>query len=113
MSPIGADNEVRAHFQFVIGSFCAHADHTLLLEDQIENLVFHEQLEVRKSLCVRGEEIEKIPLGHKRNELAARGQLREIRDPHGLTVDHCTQLPHFLVRLRQKFIEQSKLVHQL
>ena len=35
-----------------------------------------------------GEEIEKIPLRHERDELAACGQLREIGDPYGLTVDY-------------------------
>ena len=58
-----------------------------------------------------GEEIEKIPLRHEGDELAARGQLREISNRHALTVHYGAQFAHLLMRLFQEFVEQSELVH--
>src|SRR5438445_12320575 len=60
-----------------------------------------------------GEKIQKIPLRHESDEFAARGQPREIRDRHGVPVDHAAQLSHFLIRLLKEFLEQSELLHQL
>src|SRR6478672_2261889 len=60
-----------------------------------------------------GEEIEKVPLRHKRDEFATCGKLGEISDGYNLPVDHGAQLSHFLVRLFQKFLDQAELVHHL
>ena len=47
-------------------------DDAILLENEIDNFVLHEQPKIRKSFCVPGEEIEKIALRHEGDELAAR-----------------------------------------
>jgi hypothetical protein len=105
MSPIRADDEVRAHFHFAVGSFCAHAVHSLILNQQIDNLGLHVQLEAREPFGMTGEKIEKIPLGHEGDEFAARGELREIGNRHGLPVDYPAQFSHLLMRLVQEFVD--------
>ena len=54
MPPICADDELRAHFHFAVRSLCTNADHAVVLDEQIDDFVFHQQLEIRKSFCVRG-----------------------------------------------------------
>src|SRR5215472_12177416 len=62
MPSIRANHKITVYFNFAARSFCAHARHAVVLEQEIDNFVFHEQLEIRKSFCVPREEIEKIPL---------------------------------------------------
>ena len=75
MPPVGADDEVCAHFQFAARSFRAHADHAIILNQQIDDLGLHVQLESWKTLGMTGEKIKKIPLRHEGDEFAARGEL--------------------------------------
>ena len=98
MSSIRSDDEVCMHLQLATRRFCEHASHAVVLEDKINNFVFHEQLEIRKSFCVTGNEIEKIPLRHKSDEFAARRELREISDRHDLSVNDTAQLSRLLMR---------------
>ena len=69
------------------------------------------QLEAGKTFGVTGKEIEKIPLRHEGDEFATRGQLSEISDRHGLSINDTAQLSYFLMRLLQELIEQTELVH--
>src|SRR6266481_4629313 len=112
MASIRADDEICPYIQLATRRFCADADYAIVLYQQIDDLGLHVQLEIRKSSCVGGDEIEKIPLRHERDEFATRGELGEISDGHDLPVHHGAQLAHFLMRLFQEFIEQPKLVHQ-
>src|SRR6267378_536518 len=105
MPSVRANHEVGAHFQFAARSFCAHADDATVLDEQIDHLTFHPQLERWKLLGMAGQEIEKIPLRHERDEFATCGKLREISDWHDLPIDHSAQFSHFLMRLFQKFVE--------
>src|SRR5215471_13635167 len=102
MPPVSADNKVSTDFQFAAWHFCPHAHHAVVLENEIDNFVLHEQLKTREPFRVRREKIEKIPLRHKSDELAARGKFGEISNRHGLTVDHGMQFSGFLMRLLQK-----------
>src|SRR5512132_1964698 len=113
MPPGSADDQVGANFQFSTGSFCAHAGHALLIERQIDHFVLHQQLETLEFFCVRGNEIEKIPLRHESDEFAARRQLCEVGDRHCLTIDDGAQFAYFLMWLLQELLEQSEFVHQL
>ena len=79
MPPVRADDHVGANFQFAPWSFRAYAGHTLLIEDQIDHFVLHQQLETRKFFCVRGKEIEEIPLRHERDEFEAHRQVGSPR----------------------------------
>jgi hypothetical protein len=99
MPSIRADDEIGARFQFAARSFCVRASHALILDEQIDDLGFHVQLERWETFGVTGEKIEKIPLRHERDEFAARGEPCEICDRHDLPVDHPAQLPNFLMRL--------------
>src|SRR5438105_8874377 len=113
MSSVRADDEVCMHVHFSTRRFRADADYAIVLYQQINDLGLHVQLEIRKSFCVGGNEIEKVPLRHKRDEFATRGELGEISDGYNPAVDHGAQLPHFLMRLLQEFIKQAEFVHQL
>src|SRR6266481_2249172 len=113
MPSIRADDEICPYIQLATRRFCADADYAIVLYQQIDDLGLHVQLEIRKSFCVGGDEIEKVPLRHERDEFAARGELGEISDGYNLPVDHGAQLSHFLMRLLQEFIKQAEFVHQL
>src|SRR5437016_7922811 len=113
MPSIRANHQVGAHFHFATRRFCAYSDDAILLENEIDNFVLHEQPKIRKSFCVPGEEIEKIALRHEGDELAARGQLCEISNRYALTIHYGVQHAHFLMRLLQKLIQQTQLVRQL
>ena len=63
------------------------------------------QLKTWEPFRMIGEKIQKIPLRHESDEFAARGEPREIRDRHGVPVDHAAQLAHFLMRLLKEFVE--------
>ena len=86
--PVRTDDEIRANFHFAARSFCTHAAHSLILDQQINDLCLHVQLEVRETFGMPGEEIKKIPLRHERDEFATRWESREIGDRHGLTINH-------------------------
>ena len=88
MPPIGANDEVCAHFHFATRSFCTHADYALILNQQIDDFGFHVQLKGRETLGTIGEEIQKIPLRHEGDKFAARREFREIGDRHSLTVNY-------------------------
>src|SRR4029077_14902468 len=99
VSPVRANHEVCAHFQSAARSLCAHTDHLLILNQHVDDLGLHEQLEGREPFGVAGEKIEKIPLRHERDEFAARRESREIGNRDGLPVDYAAQLSHLLMRL--------------
>src|SRR5438876_6116392 len=113
MTPVRANDKIRVHLQVALRRFCAHADHTRILHQQIDDFGFHVQLEFRKTFSVTGEKIKKIPLGHERDEFATRGKFSEISDRHDLAINHSLQLAHFLMRLFQELVEQPELMHQL
>src|SRR5438552_9888664 len=113
MTPVRANDKIRAHLQIALRRFCAHADYTRILHQQIDDFGFHVQLEFRKMFGVTGEKIKKIPLGHERDEFATRGKFSEISDWHDLAINHTSQLAHFLMRLFQELVEHPELMHQL
>src|SRR5205814_4701 len=111
VSPVSTDDEVRAQFYFATWSFCAHANYSLILNQQIDDFGLHKQLECREPFGMTGEKVKKIPLRHERDEFAARRELREIGERYGLTIDDTAQFPYFLVRLLQELIEQPEFLH--
>src|SRR6266545_897206 len=112
MPSIRADDEICSRFEFAVWSFCAHADHAPILDEQIDDLGFHVQLKSWKTFGMTREKIKKIPLRHEGDEFAAGGEPCEICDWHDLPVYYPAQLPHFLMRLLQELVKQAKLVHQ-
>src|SRR6266576_5606632 len=113
MPTISTDNKVSTDFQVALGRFCAHADHTRILHQQIDDLRFHVQLKFRKMFGVTREKSQKIPLRHERDEFATRRKFSEISDRHDLAINHSPQLAHFLMWLFQELVEQPELMHQL
>src|SRR4029077_984502 len=109
---IGANHEIGAHVEFAPRRFYTHTCDVFTFDEQVGDLVFHPQVKSRKPLRVTGQKIQKVPLRHENDELAARRQPSEIGDPHGVTVDDSAHLAQFLMRLLEEFIEQAKLIHQ-
>ncbi len=64
-------------------------------------------------LRLAGQEIEKIPLWHQGDELRPPGQMREIAENDRLVTDLSGELPRFLMRQREEFVEQAEIVHRL
>src|SRR4029077_2708529 len=105
MTPVRANDKVRVNLQVALRRFCAHADHTRILHQQIDDLRFHVQSEFRKTLGMVAKKIEEIPLWHERDEFAVCGKFPEISDWYSLTVDHGAQFSHLLMRLFQELVE--------
>ncbi len=112
VAAIRADDEVRARDAFAIGCFHAHPNDTLVLDHQIGNFMLHMERERREFPGMTGEEIQEIPLRHEGDELAAGGQVREIRHRHHVPVHDGAQLAQFLVRQLEKFLQQPELMHE-
>src|SRR4029077_17445599 len=113
MTPVRANDKVRVNLQVALRRFCAHADHTRILHQQIDDLRFHVQSEFRKMFGVTREKGQKIPLRHERDEFATRGKFSEISNRHDLAINHSSQLAYFLMRLLQELVEQPEIMHQL
>src|SRR5437773_9283499 len=85
--PVGTDDEVRPQFHFATWSLCAHANYSLILNQQIDDFGLHKQLESPEPFGMTGEKVKKIPLWHERDEFAARRKSGEVSDRYGLTID--------------------------
>ena len=113
MPAVGADHQIGMHGPFAVRRFCAHACDAAVFEQKIDNLVLHVEREGGKAFRLCGKKAQKIPLRHKRDELATRRQAREIGDRNCVTIENATYFAQFLVRQFQEFLEQIQLVHQL
>jgi len=60
-----------------------------------------------------GEEVEEIPLRHKRNEAAMRWEMGEIRDFNKSISDLRAERWYFLMGALQKFLQEAELMHDL
>ena len=113
MPPVRADHEIGAHLDRAFRRLPAHPDDPAGFLDEVGDLGFHPQVKARQPAARFGEEIEEIPLRHQRDELAAGRQMGEIGDPDLAVADDAAQLAHFLMRARQKGLEEAQLVHDL
>ena len=70
-------------------------------------------MERRVALAAVGEKVEKVPLRHQRNELAASRQISEIGELIWVTVEECADVQRFLVRQFEEIIEQAEFCHHV
>ncbi len=70
-------------------------------------------MERGKFPAVLGKEIEKIPLRHQRNELAAGRQMGEIRKRVFAVAEERADGRRFLMRQLEKLVEQAELAHDV
>ncbi len=76
MPPVAADDQIGADRQASpSGVFARSADDAAALLDQVGRLGMHAQIESLVALALLGQEIEKIPLRHQRDEFAVRRQM--------------------------------------
>ena len=90
-----------------------HPGHAPGLLDQPGHLGLPHQPEAGQTLGLLGQEIEKIPLRHQRDEPASRRQMAEIAHCHGGVTDLRADSVQFLVRPAQECIQHAKLVQHL
>jgi hypothetical protein len=64
-------------------------------------------------LSLFGNEIQEVPLWHEGDELALSREMCEVAQDKGAVPDLAGNLPDFLVRALQEFIENSEFVHEL
>ncbi len=107
---VGADHEHRADFELTVRGFCAHAGDAAAFLDQAGDLGAHMKMKCRVAAALLDQEIQQVPLRHQRDELAARRQVGEIRDPDRRVADHAAEALHPPVRQLQELLQQAKLV---
>src|SRR6266404_9865429 len=98
MTSIRADNEIGAKVAFAVRSLYPNTRDALLVENEIDHFMLHLEDERRKVLGFGREKIQKIPLGHERDEFAVRRQTREVRHRNEVTIEDSLQLRKFLMR---------------
>ena len=113
MAAVASNREIGAYLERAIRGIGAHADDAIWLFQQVDRFRPHPQMERSIFLAVVGEEIEEIPLRHQRDELAAGRQVAEIRKLNVGVADDAVELADFLMRAREKGLEQAELMHDL
>jgi hypothetical protein len=108
---VAAHGEVGTHLERTIRRVGAHAGHAAALLDQVDRLRPHADVERGVALAVLAEKIEKVPLRHQRDELAARRQMGEIREGIFVTAEDGADIDLLLVRKLEELIEQAELAH--
>src|SRR5580692_6763338 len=69
-------------------------------------------MELGIALSLFCNEIQEVPLGHERNELAMRWQMRKIGNTHLEIFDQGSNCRQLLMWALQEAVEDAKLVHQ-
>ena len=113
MPAVGADDQFGANLERAVGRVRVRADHVPGLDDEIAHLGAHQHPKFRKRGAALGQEVQKIPLRHDRDELAARRQMAQVGDGHLDTVDAAADLAQLGVRPRQEVVEHAELGHYL
>jgi hypothetical protein len=108
---IGAHHEIGSNFQRPFRHFRPHPSNDALFLNEFGDLGLHAQMEARIAPRLLGEKIEEVPLRHQRDETAARGQLRKIRERYAILADLAGELAHFLMRPLEELVEHAKLGH--
>ena len=110
---VGPDHEIGPHLEPSPRRLAAHAGNAPAVLDQLGHLGLHGEVKARIMAALPGQEVEKIPLRHHRNKMAVRRQMTKIGERDLGVADDAVQFADFLVRQREKRVEQAKLVHDL
>ena len=78
MPPVAAEDESARHLQLALQRPHIGADDFAVRGTQRRRFRLHSQIEVGVAPRLCGEEVEKVPLRHERDELGPRRQVREI-----------------------------------
>ena len=113
VAPVGADHEIGLHVERPLRHLRPHAHHVVAVFHQIGDLGLHAQAEAWIGPRLVGEKIEKLPLRHEGDEVAARRQMREVGKHHAVLADLAGELAQLLMRPFEELIEQAELVHDL
>jgi hypothetical protein len=106
---VGRDDEIGAELVHPARHPVADATHLLALFDQAGRLGAHQQGEIGIGPRLVGDEIEKIPLRHHRDEAPARVHRREIGHLVALLADEDSEIAHLVVRPLEQTVEESDL----
>ena len=92
MATVRTNDQVSSHFALALWSFRADARNPIIFKNQIDDFMLHGQSKGGEVLCAAGEKVEKIPLRHESDKLAARRQTREIGNGNGMTIKYSAYL---------------------
>src|SRR5262249_51207530 len=110
MAPIGANDQIGENVYRAMVRLGSNTNDAVFLFQQVDDLRLHPQMEGRVAAGVPGKKVEKVPLRHECNKLAARGEIGEVGDGYELGSYLSTELPHFLVGPLEKVVEDAELI---
>ncbi len=96
-APVGPHDQVGPHLQSTLGRPRHDADDPAAFLDQATDFGLHPQREGGTRHAVLGQEVQEVPLGHERDELADGGQMREIDDGESGVADLGVQMVGLLM----------------
>jgi hypothetical protein len=111
VSTVGADGERRPDFEQPVRRLGPHADDLAVVFEEVGDLGLHAEIEGRIESGVVVQEVEEVPLRHKRDEFGARRQVGEIGDRHRHAADIAGKNTGFLMRAFQELFQEAEFVH--
>ena len=88
VAAVTADGEGSTDFNGAIRRVGLNADDLRAGVDETGDFMLHEEMEGWKLGCFGGEEVEKIPLRHKRDEFGSSGKMGEVWQGIGFVAEH-------------------------
>ncbi len=113
MAAVAADGEMSRDFDWAVRGVSADTGGYAVFLEEAGGLPAHAKGKRGKTGCLRGEEVEKVPLGHEGDEFGVGGEVGEVRDLKALAADDGRESGNLRVTDGEEFFEEAKLVHQL
>src|SRR5471030_3004596 len=108
ITPVTAHHQRGIDTLFLTVNQCADTVNRAVLFDKARHLRIVQQGEGRQQSGFTADEIEKIPLRHKRDELALRWQMTEVSQRGLFPINFAIQFFGTLMRKLQEFVEKTQ-----
>ena len=113
MAAVAADRQVRSYFELAVVGPGDDAVDAVAVAPEIDDLGPAHDLEIGKPPPLLAQEVEKIPLGHQRDERRPDCEPREIRDAKGPVSELAGEPLNPLMRTLKERIEKAEFIHHL
>ena len=87
VAAIAPNGERGADLYGAVGCLGLRADHSAAFVEQARNFVLHEEVEGRVLLCLRGDEVQEVPLRHEGDVLCGGGKVGDVDERKDLAAD--------------------------